>query len=205
MILATLTPDSPEWHEARRTRVGGSDIGTVMGWSPWETRDDLLHRKAGLAEPRAMTRAMRQGHWLEPAVLAHVCDKHDVALDPEASAATYVHDDNPRHLYNPDAIATDGTLIEAKSTRERSEITGWGRGGTDLIPRHYMAQVQWGLHVTGLTRAVLGVISTKPERGGFDWATYRIRRNDDLIAWLIEEANRFLDDLDHLLAEKAAA
>ena len=90
-LLGAYAPDSPEWHQARATRIGGSHIATIMGWSPFETRADLLARMQGVAEPKPRTKAMDRGHVYAAAVV--------VELQPVAERAP--HADSVRNRKPP--------------------------------------------------------------------------------------------------------
>ena len=203
--LGTFAPDSPAWHDARRWRIGGSEIAQVCGQSPWGTADDLLAAKlAGPDATRRPSKAQERGTALEPAVLAWVCAREGLDLDPVASAATYVHPDLDWALYNPDGIDRGGALIEIKTTADRCAERGWGKARTDQIPAHYAAQVQWGMGVLGLDRCVLGVLHGATNgRPDLDLAVYRIGFDADLFRLLTGFGRRFIDRLN--LARKDLA
>ena len=168
---------SPEWHAARRWRIGGSEIAQIMGWSRWGTRADLLAAK--LAEPvdKPPTDAQLRGTLLEPAVLAWGVARYGYQY-ADGSDATYVHRAFPWCLYNPDSITTDGLLIECKTATDRSEDNGWGRAGTDRIPAAYKAQVAWGMAVLDLPEAhVLVLAGAHNGRPNLHFQRYIIRRD----------------------------
>jgi len=202
VILATYEPHSPEWFAARRWRVGGSEIGAVCGWSPYQTRDELLAAKIS-GEQGPTSAAMERGTFLEAGVLALACHREGLTLDPAASAATYVHDEHPWALFNPDGIAVDGVLVEAKTTADRANDRGWGRAGNGSIPAHYEAQVQWGLGILGLDRCLLAVLHGATNgRPDLDVARYRITANPAAFAFLLRRGAAFLEDLNQ--AKEAA-
>lgn len=188
--IGAWTPADPEWHEARRTRIGGSDIGVIMGWSPFQTRDDLLAAKRGEAEMPQENRAMRRGNYLEPAVAAWLADDQGLTYDPGYDG-TWV---DGWQLYNPDRVTTDKVLVEIKTTAVRDADHGWGRAGTDKVPLTYAAQVQWGLGILGLDRAILGVLSGSPK---FDLAVYRLIAKPDTFAYLTRQADIFRAEMAH--------
>lgn len=195
-ILGTWESGSAEWLAARDGRIGGSDVGAICGWSPFASRDDLLARKAGLADGPAQSAAMMRGTLLEPAILTWLCHRHDLTLDPAASAATYTWLDDQRLIYNPDGITTNGTLLEAKTTGDRSEDHGWGRAGTDNVPLHYKAQCQWGMGILGLDTCHLGVLAGGINgRPSLAFATYTLRFDPGLFATIRTRVAAFLDDL----------
>lgn len=204
-FLGAWPDGSPAWHEARAGRVGGSDIGVIIGVSPFESRAQLLHRKAGLLVDKKQSAAMERGHLLEPAILTYLCRKLATTID-DALIGTYVSGDNDRHLYNPDGITTTGLLLEAKSTTDRSTDHGWGRAGTDQIPDHYLAQVVWGAGILGLKEWRLGVLAGATNgRPDLKFATYKGKADPDLYASLRSEADRFLADLHELTSKESAA
>lgn len=202
-ILGSFTPDSREWHEAREGRIGGSSIAAACGWSPYETRDDLLARMAGEIAPRETTKAMNRGTWLEPAIANWLAADRGLTYDDEASAATYQHDAFDWAIYNPDRICTNGLLVEIKTTGDRSTDRGWGRAGSDTVPLVYQAQVMWGMGIIGLDDCLLAVLhgatNGRPDLG---LAVYRLRFNPDIYAALLKRGERFITELR---ARKAAA
>lgn len=177
MMLGTFPPRSPGWHAARRWRIGGSEIGQIMGWSRWGTRADLLAAK--LAEPvdKPQTEAQLRGTLLEPAVLAWGAARYGYQY-ADGSDATYVHRAFPWCLFNPDSITADGLLIECKTATDRSEDNGWGRAGTDRIPAAYRCQVAWGMAVCDLPEAhVLVLAGAHNSRPNLHFQRYIIRRD----------------------------
>ncbi|MCT1459903.1 YqaJ viral recombinase family protein [Aestuariimicrobium sp. p3-SID1156] len=201
MILDTFTPNTPGWHEARRWRVGGSEIGPICGWSHYATvtRDSLMADKlSGRATDE--TPDMRRGNLLEPVILRWLEERHNLHLDPTASAATWVHDDDDRLLVNPDGLCQtdDGlVLLEAKTTSDRCKERSWGRAGTDLAPLAFQAQVVWGMGITGATTAHLGVLHGATNgRPDLAFATYTIPFQQRLFDFMRRKAEAFLAELD---------
>src|SRR5688500_5688027 len=73
-LLGVFEDDYEEWHAARADRNGASEIGVICGWSPFQTRAELLALKRGETERRPASKAMMRGHYLEPAVAAWFAD-----------------------------------------------------------------------------------------------------------------------------------
>jgi predicted phage-related endonuclease len=73
-LLGYFPADSDEWHAARATRVGASEIGAICGWSPWQTRADVMARKLS-GERGPQTKAQARGHYLEEPVAEWFCDE----------------------------------------------------------------------------------------------------------------------------------
>lgn len=191
MIVGTYQPQSPDWYAARRWRVGASEASVVLGMSPYQRADDLFAAK--LADTQTPdTPAMLRGRLLEPAVLGWGAERHGLDYDPDASAATYVHDERDWCLANPDAMTRDWVYVEAKTTRDRNTEDGWGRGGTDQIPLAYSAQVEWGCGVTGAERWVLLVLAGAVNgRPSLDFMAYRGVANPARFARMADHIGRW--------------
>lgn len=194
--LGTFAPDSPEWHAARRWRVGGSEIGQIMGWSQFGNRDDLLAAKlAGTDADRQPTPAQLRGTLLEPAILAWGQACHGYQYSPQG-AGTWLHERFDWALFNPDAVTGDGLLIECKSTVDRSTDRGWGRAGTDAVPLAYRAQVTWGMGILGLDAAhVLVLHGATNGRPDLAFARYVVPFDRPLFTRLLAAGLRFHRDL----------
>ena len=196
-ILGTWVPNSPEWLQARIGRIGGSDVATICGWSPWTTRAQLLDDKLGTPTRRAMSAAMDRGNRLEAPIIGWLLDRHGLTLDPDASVATWVDAADDRLLYNPDGITTEGVLLEAKTTGDRSAERGWGRAGTDQVPQYYKAQVTWGMGLLGLDRCHLGVLHGATNgRPDLAFATYTITYDSTLFTFIKYHVLGFLTELN---------
>lgn len=204
-LLGRFADHSPQWHAARRWRIGGSEIGQVMGWSRFGNRDDLLAAKLNPADDKPQTPAQLRGTLLEPAILAWGTEAKGHRYSPDM-AGTWLHPIFDWALFNPDAVTTDGVLIECKSTVDRSTETGWGRAGTDQIPLGYTAQVQWGMAVLGAPEARVLVLSGATNgRPDLVFAEYRIRADKAMQTRLLAAGSRFHQQLLAAATAPAAA
>lgn len=186
-LLGTWPAASPEWHAARRGRLGGSEIAAVMGLSPWESPFSLWHRKAALVGEQPENPQMSWGKRLEPAIAEAYAEMHPeyAVLD----CGTYTHPSRPWQLGNPDRLLYGGgdapgavvldergrapwppdAVLEAKTARDD---TGWGEPGTEEIPVYYRAQVLWYLDTLGLDTAHVAVLIA-----GSDYREYTVTRS----------------------------
>ena len=152
--LGNFENNSPEWHELRNQRgvISGSEIGTILGLSPWTSAFTLWAEKTGKIE-RSVTpnTAMRLGTLVEPAIRQLYQESHPDHVVEEVGTYASVHA-SWMHA-NPDAICLDehgeGYVLEIKHT-----ATYW-----DAIPEHYKAQVFWYMYVFNLKKAVFAVVN----------------------------------------------
>ncbi len=204
-ILGTAVANSPEWHSMRAGRIGGSSIAVVCGWSPFQTRADLLEQMAAGTSTERTSKAIERGHALEDAVAEWLARDKGLTYDAEASAATYMHDELDWAIFNPDRLTIDdGPVVEVKTTHDRREDAGWGRAGTDRIPLYYAAQVQWGCGITGRAEWILTVLHGATNgRPDLARADYRGQFDPDAYRFLLGKAERFINELH--AKERAAA
>lgn len=189
--LGDLTPGTEEWIDARRRRVGGSEVAAILGLSPWESYFGLWHRKRDLIGPVIETDLMWWGTQLEDDVAARFVHEH-----PEyqlAPIGTYVHPERDYQLISPDRriIRRDGTgweLLELKMGHDSDE---WGPAGTDEIPVQYRCQVQWAMDAFGLPTHRLAVYF-----GGDQYRDYLIEYDAAEAAILRRRAAAFISHVD---------
>jgi len=190
--LGTFENNSPEWHELRNQRgvISGSEIGTILGLSPWNSAISLWAVKTGRVEqPVVGNTAMRLGTLVEPAIRQLYKEQHPEHVVVEVG--TYAAKDFDWMHANPDGICLDengeGYILEIKHT-----ATYW-----DDIPEHYKAQVFWYMNVFDLKRAVFAVVNAGRYKeyelawDDFEWAAIlqqvkKFRQHvleDELPAW----------------------
>jgi len=163
------------WYAGRaaQTHLGASEIGTLLGVNPWQTRHQLWRRKHG-HEPRDPPNArMMYGTHMEPFVLQLLADELPEGDTLQiTSTRDYVvhctHRALPWATCSPDALVqhADGTLsiVEAKTTQSYSDVALWdalqGRVPDTTSPSKvasYWLQVIWQQIVCRVHRTILAV------------------------------------------------
>jgi len=152
--LGNFENNSPEWHELRNRPgvISGSEVGAILGLSPFTSAVTLWAEKTGRIERDVVgNTAMRLGQLVEPAIRQLYTENHVDHVVEEvgtyaAPSASWMH-------ANPDAVCIDATgqgyILEIKHT-----ATFW-----DDVPEHYKAQVFWYMFVFGLKKAVFAVVN----------------------------------------------
>ncbi|GAB2918254.1 YqaJ viral recombinase family protein [Nonomuraea fastidiosa] len=186
-FLGRWPSGSPEWHEARRHRIGGSDVAAIIGLSKWQSRYSLWCEKAGLIEPDQQTAEQSRGHFLESGVAEWFSHEH-----PEyklVEAGTWVHADEDWMLANPDRLLLqDGRVVGGLEIKTDESGREWGEPGTAEIPVHYTAQVQWYMATLGLDWWKVAVLVGR----GLEFREYHITFDPDDAEWMREQAEAFL-------------
>jgi len=138
---------SPEWHELRKTRLGASDVGALLGVSPWDTPADVWAVKRGAGRPQpdgSINTPIWWGHQEEPLIITAAM--HELYGDVAPAHLDGYCWSMDGLMVSPDAVVTNrqpeqvwGTLpalIEAKVVGIRSGYL-WRYGP----PAHVLAQV----------------------------------------------------------------
>jgi putative phage-type endonuclease len=168
--MTDLTPGSPEWNRL----ITASKVAAILGVSPWDSPRSVWHQMKGQTAPREQTEVMSRGHYLEPAILAWWRDQH-----PEFQSAhfatpqeTFTLGDwaaaTPDLTVRPIAPMQEGVvgrkilppaaIVEAKSAAYDDD---WGDPGTDVIPAYYLVQTYWQMHVSGIHRCYVPIITSR--------------------------------------------
>jgi putative phage-type endonuclease len=185
ILIGTFTPGSPEWHAARADGLGGSEIGAVLGLSPFDSRFALWHRKAGNIAEVEESPEMEWGKRLEPVILGKYRDEHP-DVDFDVVNGTFRHVDRPWQIANPDLLAAD-RVIDAKFSLFGD---GWGELGTDEVPPHIRCQGIWYADVLGVDRIDFAVLV-----GGCDYREYVVEFDAAEAQELRDAAVEFLDSI----------
>ena len=153
-FLGNFENNSPEWHELRNTKgvISGSEIGAILGLSPFTSAITLWAEKTGRIERDFVgNTAMRLGQLVEPAIRQLYVEQHPDHVVEEVGTYASIHA-SWMHA-NPDGVCVDetgqGYILEIKHT-----ATYW-----DDVPEHYKAQVFWYMFVFGLNKAVFAVVN----------------------------------------------
>jgi len=177
----------------RASGLGASEIAAVLGWSPHKQAIDIWCEKCGFADPPRESAFTGAGKRLEPVVADWYLDDMAAALTPVTlySASTVRHPRLPFLYATPDRMVAGEHASWPLECKNTSQIHAreWGTPGTDLIPAHYLAQVDLQMACLGVDRADVAVLI-----GGWDFRRYTVVRDADEEAWMLEQAEKFWRD-----------
>lgn len=187
VVAATVTD--------RRGILGGTDIASIFGVSPWKTAYDLYEEKTApvllpAPEPTPAQEKtelrLRRGKRLEPWVMEML----------EEETGIFIRKKNQR--YSDAEFPWMGCEIDFEFTGEEGECNGdvktinafaageWGQEMTDEIPLHYCLQFHWGLMITGRPLCLVAALI-----GADDLRVYEVKRDDELIGEMRKRAVHF--------------
>ena len=176
----TLTHD--EWLALRRTGIGGSDAGAIMGVSPYKGAFSVWADKQGKLPPLEDNEAMRQGRDLEDYVARRFAEASGLRVRHEYSMLRSV--EHPCMLADIDRrIIGERAGLECKTSRD---IT-MARYRNGEYPMEYYCQCLHYLAVTGWDCWYLAVLVY-----GTDLLIFKICRDE------------VLDDIEALIKAEEA-
>lgn len=120
---------TPEWHQNRKGRIGGSDVSAALGKSPWSTpqkiglKISMAHQPKNnlmsqLGTPPAPNEAMKRGSFLE----SYARRAYEAAKNIKVREVGIVHPKKDLNGFphkfiscSPDGLVDDDGMIEIKS------------------------------------------------------------------------------------------
>jgi len=178
--------------EYRKTIIGGSDIGTIMGLNKWQTPINLWEVKSGRVPPFEGNQKTKYGLLLEPVVAKDYADLNDVQI--RDTNHDYTLPSFPWAVAHPDRLIVRGDHpahrgVEIKCSDQRM-ADQWGESGeSDDVPAMYQAQVHWYMMILDAEWWDVATLI-----GGWDYRQYRFERDKALEADMLEAAQKFYVD-----------
>lgn len=174
----------------RSKYLGGSDIGAILGLSPYRTPLQVWMEKTGKEVIKLDSLPLRFGTFAEEFVAnEYARATHSTLLHDES---IYIH---PEHDYmsahidrfvlgdGPNTLPSK--ILECKTANPFSS-GDWGDAGSDQIPMSYLCQCVWYMAITNLDKTDLAVLF-----GNSDFRIYTIERDVDLEKLILEKAAHF--------------
>ncbi len=187
-----------DFTQDRSKYLGGSDVGAILGLSPYKTPLDVWLEKTGKQSEPKDSLPLRFGSFAESFVAneyaratANALTEYPLAIcHPEypylqGHIDRFITADSNSAPFSDDGSCTASHILECKTANPFTQ-SQWGDTGSDEVPMSYLAQCHWYLSLTQLERCDLAVLF-----GNSDFRIYQIYRDKDLEATLIDTAIQF--------------
>lgn len=177
VFVSTVNMPEHEWLKWRRKGIGGSDVASALGLSPYRTKRELYYDKIGVdpvvdGEDKSIT--FQIGHLLED-VVAQIFSKK-TGFSVYVDQTMYQHPLFPFMLADVDRFITlpDGTkaILECKTAHYDTQYL-WANEG---VPRHYELQVRHYMSVMNINVAYIACLFSNSEK---DFVWRKIERDLD--------------------------
>jgi len=205
--METVMKNRDQFLADRRTCLGGSDIGVIVGLNRWKTPYQLWEEKTGRRVDDADSLPMRFGTHAESFVASEYTRatgrrvERFNAMLRHPSAPIGGHIDRLVIPEGKSRAAVRGRIntdrgLECKTTS--SYVLGrdseWGPDGSDQVPESYLLQCATYLALTGCAWWDLAALI-----GNHELRVYELRRDEELEQGIIEIADKWWTD--HVLAD----
>lgn len=177
--------DEEDWLSLREKRIGGSDIGAIVGVNPYKSIIDVYIDKVQGSTFKG-NEATHWGHMLEGTVMKEFASRHNELIVYEA----------PYSVVNDFLIANLDGILKDKETGDYGVLeikttSVWNKKEweEDVIPQSYYAQVQHYLMLTGYKFAYVSVLI-----GGQQYKEFRVERNEEDIELIKNKATEFYQE-----------
>lgn len=185
VLVTAAEPGSEEWFAARRGGITGTDLPKILGDSGYGNALSVWLDKRGEAPEDTLGEAGQWGHLLEDVVAREWARRSGAQVTPVGVLA---HADQPWMCASLDRLVTPGTCPDGDGScglevKTRSAFVA-GRWSED-VPDDVLAQVAWGLAVTGLHHMHVAVLL-----GGQRLESFRVDRDAALERYLVEAGER---------------
>lgn len=177
--------DEDDWQELRRKRIGGSDIGAIVGVNPHKSIVDVYIDKIQGSEFKGND-ATFWGKMNEPTVVRVFSKKHSELITYQV----------PYSVVEDFLIANLDGVLKDKETGEygvleikTTEVWNSKNWEDDEIPQSYYAQVQHYLMLTGYKFAYVAVLI-----GSHKYREFRVERSEEDIEFIKNRATEFYNE-----------
>jgi putative phage-type endonuclease len=179
-----------DFTQDRNKYIGGSDIGAILGLSPFKNPLAVWMEKTGKEVKPVDSLPLRFGSFAEEFVANEYAKATGFALRHDESI--YIHPDHSYMSAHIDRfVHTDGLdqaatkILECKTANPFSRGQ-WGEVGSDQVPMSYLCQCVWYMAITGIEKTDLAVLF-----GNTDFRIYSIARDRELENLVLEKAQHF--------------
>lgn len=177
--------------EDRRHFLGGSDIASIFGVSPWKSCYDLWEEKTAPefipqeVEPKR-EKLFKRGKRLEPWVIEMLEEERGIYVQKRNQIYLDYEFGWMRSEIDFEYMSEAGLCNGDVKTVSPFAAQEWGEQGTDEIPLNYCLQFHWGMMVADRPACLVAVLI-----GADDLRVYEVKRDDELIAEIRKRAVQF--------------
>ena len=183
-----------DWLEIRKGRIGGSSIGTILGYNKYQTAYELWKELIGRESPKDISDkpCVIRGKTAEKPLIHLYQVLYPEQKVIEGNQVVYQLESNEMFIANPDGFIDDDTILEIKT----ASIRDWEEW-KDQIPMSYYCQVMWYMWIMKRPKAVLFAMI---EKISFDDSepnrylkSYYINFNQEEMDYILEKVNKFVE------------
>ena len=179
-----------DFTQDRSKYIGGSDIGAILGLSPFKSPLAVWMEKTGKEVKPVDSLPLRFGSFVEEFVANEYARATGFALSVNDTTRihpqySFMSGNIDRYVHEEGLHMPATKILECKTANPFSRAQ-WGEVGSDQVPMSYLCQCVWYMSVTGIERTDLAVLF-----GNTDFRVYTILRDPELENLVLEKAHHF--------------
>lgn len=179
----SMKQQTKEWHDLRRTKIGGSDAPVIAGVSPWRTPYQLWQEKLGLVAGQSSNSHMERGLKLEDQVRLLFVAETGISIQPMVMLSK----EHDWMMASLDGVSSDKKhAVEIKCPGQQDHETAI-QGN---VPAKYIPQLQHQMKVLELDKMYYA--SYLPNHDS-DFVLFHVKRDEKYIENLVEIEKEFWD------------
>lgn len=186
-----------KWLVERKSGIGGSDAGAIMGFNKWATPLTVYFSKISDEKTSEVNNpAIEWGNMAEDAIRRGIAKQYGLKIEKapymyRSIKHSFMIADLDGLVFAESETDIDGSKVEGLGGLEIKTTTRFNNEfSSDEIPDSYYCQVQHYMSVTGLGWFILAVMIDRV--GG---KTYVVPRNEEFIDQLVHTESVFWHDL----------
>ncbi len=184
VLKVELSQNSWQWFRHRKNFINASEIGTIMGLNPYESKDDLLFKKV-FGSDFVTNEAVEHGKKTEPKARNFYCFHHGLKYVPAVFTRGFIS--ASLDGYNEETK----TLLEIKCPLNPDGPSWQDFFKTKEIPPYYWAQIQCQLYCSGLKKGYFFVFVNEQR-----FQNQEVFLDKTFIAKMLMQAEAFQQELD---------
>jgi len=182
--------DESEWKQMRRSGIGGSDVGSIIGVNPWRTALDVFLDKTGQSPDFEPNEDMELGTALEPYIVSRYEKLTGLKCVEQQGmwreGVVVANVDRIVDMGDGRTQAPDGRIISKRIVECKTSNYDWEDG----VPQSYICQVQWYMGPFPEVESCDVVVYFK-HRKTDRVQIFNIKRDDEVYAVLLKKATEF--------------
>jgi len=187
-----------DFTQDRSKYIGGSDIGAILGLSPFKSPLAVWMEKTGKEVKTVDSLPLRFGSFVEEFVANEYAKATGFALSADDTTRihpqySFMSGNIDRYVHEEGLHMPATKILECKTANPFSRAQ-WGEVGSDQVPMSYLCQTVWYMAITGIEKTDLAVLF-----GNTDFRIYTILRDPELENLVLEKAHHFWNE--HVLKD----
>lgn len=200
----TFPSNSPEWHAQRAKAIGGSDVGSIMGVSPYTNREKILKDKTeATAKAKVEEKAYPGGAFFRGDAWEGPIARMYAEKNPDKKVmhckSSWVNNERDYQQANVDGLIcengseTPNAILEIKTSSVGKD---WDKG----VPEHYRLQTLWYMDTFNMKKAYVAVLIDD-----HDYRQFEVTPKPGEMENIRKEMSLFMEDVKERKAQLKAA